>query len=184
MDIYTIGHSNHPFEKFLEMLLAHGIELVADVRTVPRSSHNPQYNSDVLAAGLRENNIVYRPFPALGGLRHPRKESPNRGWRNDTFRGFADYMQRSEFGKAIEELIALTREQEVVVLCAEAEPQRCHRSLIADALTARGITVLHITGRTALKEHVLTPFAQVNGTTITYPGDEPPQLDLFGVSKT
>jgi len=179
MTISTIGHSNHPLEKFIEMLTAHGIELIADVRTVPRSRHNPQYNSDVLPASLREQGMAYRHLPDLGGLRHAKKDSLNTGWENATFRGFADYMQTERFEKGLAELIALADGTKVALLCAEALPWRCHRSLIADALMVRGVTVMHIMSRTAANEHTLTPFAKVNGTTITYPGDAPPQMELF-----
>jgi len=169
--IFTIGHSNHPLEKFIAMLAAHGIELIADVRTVPRSRHNPQYNSDVLPVSLKEHGIEYRHVPDLGGLRHAKKDSLNGGWENASFRGFADYMQTEAFGKGLAELTALAEGKKVAVMCAEAVPWRCHRSLIADALSVRGITVLHIMSRTSAKAHTLTPFARVSGTTITYPGD-------------
>jgi uncharacterized protein (DUF488 family) len=170
MTIYTIGHSNHPLGKFVEMLTSQGIELIADVRTIPRSRHNPQYNSDALEASLGERGIGYRHLPDLGGLRHARKDSPNRGWKNDSFRGFADYLQTEGFGKGLAELTALGGEKRTAVLCAEAVPWRCHRTLIADALTVRGITVLHILGPASVHEHSLTPWASVHGTSITYPG--------------
>ncbi len=170
MTIYTIGHSNHPLEKFVEMLRGHGIELVADVRTIPKSRHNPQFNGDTLSVSLREQGIDRRHLPALGGLRHAKKDSVNRGWENASFRGFADYMQTEEFAKGLAELVALAEGKNVAVMCAEAVPWRCHRSLIADALVVRGLTVMHITSRTSVKEHVLTAFARVKGTAITYPG--------------
>jgi uncharacterized protein (DUF488 family) len=179
MTIYTIGHSNHPLEKFIEMLTAHGIELVADVRTVPRSRHNPQFNSNVLPASLREQGIEYRHLPDLGGLRHAKKDSLNTGWENTTFRGFADYMQTDDFEKELAELTGLAGEKKAAVMCAEAVPWRCHRALIADALMVRGVTVMHIMSRTSANEHTLTSFAKVNGTTITYPGEAPPQMELF-----
>jgi uncharacterized protein (DUF488 family) len=169
MTIYTIGHSNHPIGKFIEMLTVHGIELIVDVRTIPKSRHNPQYNSDLLPASLREQGIGYQHVPALGGLRHAKKDSPNNGWENSSFRGYADYMQTDGFEKGLAELIALAGEKRTAVMCAEAVPWRCHRSLIADALSVRRITVKHITSRTSAKEHTLTPFAKVDGTTITYP---------------
>ncbi len=169
--IYTVGHSNHPIEKFIEMLTTHGIELVADIRTIPRSRRNPQYNSDALPASLKERGIDYRHLPDLGGLRHARKDSPNRGWENASFRGFADYMQTEDFGKGLAELTALAEGRKVAVMCAESVPWRCHRSLIADALSVRGVTVLHIMSRTSAKAHTLTSFARVNGTSITYPGE-------------
>jgi uncharacterized protein (DUF488 family) len=169
MTIYTIGHSNHPLEKFIEMLTAHGIGLIADVRTIPKSRHNPQYNSDALAASLREHGIEYRHLPALGGLRHPKKDSVNTAWENDSFRGFADYLQTEGFEAGLSELLPIGQEQRTAVMCAEALPWRCHRSLIADALLVRGITVMHIMSRTSVKEHTLTPWARVQGMAITYP---------------
>jgi uncharacterized protein (DUF488 family) len=169
MTIYTIGHSNHPFETFLDMLRAQEVRLVADVRTIPKSRHNPQFNTDVLASALKDKGIGYRHLPALGGLRHGSKDSVNSGWKNDSFRGFADYMQTEGFAAGIAELMAIGRDQRTVVMCAEALPWRCHRSLIADALLVRGITVLHIMSRTSVKEHALTSWAAVRGTDITYP---------------
>ncbi len=171
MTIYTIGHSNHPLEKFIEMLSAHDIELIADVRTVPRSRHNPQFNSDNLPVSLGEHGIEYRHLPALGGLRHAKKDSPNRGWENASFRGYADYMQTEDFERGLAELITLADVKKVAIMCAESLPWRCHRSLISDALLARGVTVMHIMSRTSAKEHTLTSFAQVSGTSVTYPGE-------------
>lgn len=169
MIIYTIGHSNHPLEKFIEMLTAHGIRLIADVRTIPRSRHNPQYNGDALAAALRESSIAYHHLPLLGGLRHPKKGSVNRAWENDSFRGFADYMQTEGFAAGVAGLMATGQDQRTAVMCSEALPWRCHRSLIADALLVRGVTVMHIMSRTSVKEHSLTPWARVQDLTITYP---------------
>jgi uncharacterized protein (DUF488 family) len=177
MIIYTVGHSNHPLGTFLQLLTTHGLGLVADVRTVPRSRHNPQYDGDALAASLAGAGIAHRHLPDLGGLRHARKDSPNTGWENASFRGFADYMQTEGFERGLAELIALARERKVAVMCAEAVPWRCHRSLIADALLVRGIAVMHVMSRTALKKHALTPFAAVSGTRITYPGEQPGLFD-------
>jgi uncharacterized protein (DUF488 family) len=169
MTIYTIGHSNHPVERFIEMLAAHEIELVADVRTIPKSRHNPQFNADILPASLREKDIAYHHIPQLGGLRHAKKDSVNLGWENVSFRGFADYMQTEEFGKGLEELTGLAQGKKVAIMCAESLPWQCHRSLIADALSVRGITVRHIMSRKSAREHVLTAFARITETTITYP---------------
>jgi len=169
MTIYTIGHSNHPLEKFIEMLRDHGIGLIADVRTIPKSRHNPQFNSDALAAALHENRIAYHHLPLLGGLRHPKKDSINSAWESDSFKGFADYMQTEGFAAGLSELLVIGREQRTAVMCAESLPWRCHRSLIADALLVREATVMHIISRTSVKEHVLTPWARVQGMTITYP---------------
>lgn len=169
MAIFTIGHSNHPFERFLEMLKAHEVRLIADVRTIPRSRHNPQYNSDALAAALHEDRIAYNHLPSLGGLRHPTKDSINGAWENGSFRGFADYMQTEGFAAGLSELLTIAQGQRTAVMCAEALPWRCHRSLIADALLVREVKVMHIMSRTSVKEHVLTPWARVQGMTITYP---------------
>jgi uncharacterized protein (DUF488 family) len=170
--IFTLGHSTLPLKEFIALLRAYGIECLADIRTVPRSRHNPQFNADTLGDALREHGIAYTPLSALGGLRHPRKDSPNAGWRNDGFRGFADYMQTGAFARGLEELIALGQERRTAIMCAEAVPWRCHRSLVADALTVRGIPAVEILSITNSREHKLTPFARVEGTAITYPPDQ------------
>ncbi len=167
--IYTIGHSTRPIEEFLAMLHGHGVARLLDVRTVPRSRHNPQFARDALAPALRASGIAYEHVPALGGLRHARRDSPNAGWRNASFRGYADYMQTEAFAAAIDDLIARARLETVACMCAEAVPWRCHRSLIADALIVRGLDVADITSPANARPHVLTSFARVNGTTITYP---------------
>ena len=169
MTIYTIGHSTHPIEKFIEMLKAHDIRLIADVRTIPRSWHNPQYNNNALSASLRRHDIGYVPLPGLGGLRHAKKDSINLGWENASFRGFADYMQTEGFEKGLSDLTEIAEKQRTTLLCAEALPWRCHRSLIADVLVVRGIKVKHIMSKTSVKEHVLTLWAVVGGVKITYP---------------
>ena len=151
------------------MLAAHGVTALADVRTVPRSRRNPQFGREALAASLAAAGIAYRPFPGLGGFRRPRPDSPNAGWRNASFRGYTDYMQTEEFRKHLDALVDLAREQTVAVMCAEAVPWRCHRSLIADALTVRGIPVAEIAGEARTQAHRLTPFAHVDGTDLTYP---------------
>ncbi len=170
--VLTVGHSNRPLEEFLEILQAHGVERLVDVRTVPRSRHNPQFNSDALEASLRKAQIGYTHLKALGGLRHARADSQNLGWRNASFRGYADYMQTPEFEQALAQLLKLTAKQRCVIMCAEAVPWRCHRSLISDALTARGTTAEHILSATKSYEHKLTPFAKVDGKTVTYPAEE------------
>ncbi len=172
----TIGHSNRPIDEFLGMLQAHGVELLVDVRTVPRSRHNPQFNLENLPASLAAAGIAHVHMPGLGGLRHARKDSTNTGWRNTNFRGYADYMQTPEFLKNLEELVALEKERRVAVMCAESVPWRCHRSMIADALTARGIAVSHIMSATKANPHKLTSFARVEGDRVTYPS---PEMDLF-----
>jgi uncharacterized protein (DUF488 family) len=168
--ILTIGHSVHPIEEFLEMLTANGVEQLIDVRTIPKSRRNPQYNQDALADTLERSHIRYRHVPGLGGLRHARKDSINTAWQNASFRGYADYMQTPEFEKSLDELDAASGESRTVIMCAEAVPWRCHRSLIADALLARGDEVEHIMSKTTHKPHSLTPFAKVDGIKVTYPG--------------
>jgi uncharacterized protein (DUF488 family) len=154
------------------MLEAHGIRRVVDVRTVPRSRRNPQYGIEVLPQSLAARRVEYLHMPSLGGLRRAREDSANAGWRNAAFRGYADHMQSPEFEQALEELIALAAEKVTAVMCAEAVPWRCHRSLIADALTVRGVKVKHITGVTGAQPHRLTPFARADGTRIVYPASE------------
>lgn len=170
--IFTVGHSTLPIERFVALLHTYGIQCLADVRTVPRSRHNPQFNGEALAAALRAENIEYIPLPALGGLRRARKDSPNAGWRNGSFRGYADYMQTEAFRDGLEKLIQMGRQMRVAIMCAEAVPWRCHRSLVADALSVRGIRAVEILSESSYRTHKLTPFARVEGTTITYPPDQ------------
>lgn len=168
--VLTIGHSTRPLEEFVHLLDAHGIKRLVDVRTVPRSRHNPQFNKDSLPKALRNLGIAYTHMPGLGGLRHPRKDSINLGWRNAGFRGFADYMQTPEFRNALQNLVAVAEKERAAIMCAEAVPWRCHRSLIADALLVRGVRVEEISSLTRTQPHRLTPFAHVFGTEVTYPG--------------
>jgi len=170
--IYTIGHSTHSMDEFAAILKAHGIEFVIDVRTIPKSRHNPQYNSDTLAATLHGKDVGYEHLPGLGGLRRAKNDSINKAWENASFRGFADYMQTADFERSLNRLIETAVKQPTVIMCAEAVPWRCHRSLIADALLARGITVMDIMSKTSAKAHTMTPWAHVMGTKITYPGPE------------
>jgi uncharacterized protein (DUF488 family) len=170
--VFTVGHSTLPIERFSAVLHAYGIDALADIRTVPRSRHNPQFNAEALAESLAAAGIEYVPMPALGGLRHPRKDSPNMGWRNESFRGYADYMQTDAFQDALEALIGLSREKRVAIMCAEAVPWRCHRSLVADALSARGVPVVEILSESSYRMHQLTPFAKVEGERITYPPEQ------------
>ena len=169
--IMTIGHSTHPLEEFIGLLKAHGATCVVDVRTVPRSRHNPQFNKDSLPRSLEETGLGYVHTPGLGGLRHAQRDSPNLGWRNASFRGFADYMQTPEFEQNLEELIRLANQERAVLMCAEAVPWRCHRSLIADALLVHGIRTEDIMNATRRQVHTLTPFANIRGTAITYPAE-------------
>jgi uncharacterized protein (DUF488 family) len=168
-EILTIGHSTRPIEEFIEILKAHGIQLVADVRTIPKSRHNPQFNSDALAESLEASGIGYLHIPGLGGLRHAKKDSPNQGWVNASFRGFADYMQTEEFETGLRELIEAGKKRKTVIMCAEAVPWRCHRSLIGDALVVRGFEVSDVLSRTSAKPHTLTPWAETRGSKIIYP---------------
>jgi uncharacterized protein (DUF488 family) len=172
----TIGHSNRPLDELIGMLQAHGVDLLVDVRTVPKSRYNPQFNTDSLPAPLRVAGIEYLHMPGLGGLRHARKDSINTGWRNDSFRGYADYMQTPEFDAALGELLHVSEGRQAAVMCAEAVPWRCHRSMIADALTARGIAVEHIMSTAKRNPHKMTGFARVDGTRVTYPAET---LELF-----
>lgn len=173
--IYTIGHSTHQIEAFLALLGQHEIGVLADVRTVPRSRRNPQFNQETLPATLAEHGIEYRHLASLGGLRHTTKASPNTGWRNASFRGYADYMQTGEFVEGLLALIGLANEHRLAIMCAESLPWRCHRWLISDALVVRGIDVEHIMSNGSLRKHTPTSFAVVDGLTITYPPDDAEQ---------
>lgn len=173
--VLTVGHSARALESFIQLLQAHGAKRVVDVRTVPRSRHNPQFNRETLPEDLSKVKIRYTHLKELGGLRHPRPDSPNTGWRNASFRGFADYMQTPEFASGLAKLMKLASHTRIAVMCAEAVPWRCHRSLIADALLVRGVRVEHITSVARRQEHNLTPFARVSDTQITYP----PEASLF-----
>ena len=167
--LYTIGHSTRTADALVELLRAHGIETLVDVRTIPRSRHNPQFNRDALAQSLAAADIEYAHHPALGGLRHPRKDSVNLGWRNASFRGYADYMQTAEFARALDALEALADARRTAIMCAEAVPWRCHRGLIADALTVRGRPVLHIQSAAPAAPHRPTPFMRTVEGRPVYP---------------
>lgn len=178
MRIWTIGHSTRSAEEFLALLHANAIAGLADVRTIPRSRRHPHFGHEALNARLREEGIQYRHFPALGGLRKPRADSSNSAWRNPSFRGYADHMQAAEFSSAIDELLVFGDGRNVAVMCAEALWWRCHRMLIADALSAREVDVQHIMGQrgqrgrggSSLQPHRLTPFARVDAAQVSYPG--------------
>ena len=170
MKVLTVGHSTRPIEEFLDLLRAHGVQLLADIRTVPRSRRNPQFNTDALSEALRPAGVEYVHLAGLGGLRKPRPDSPNGGWKNDSFRGYADYMQTVEFEDNLQRLVQLAAERQVAMMCAEAVPWRCHRSLVADALAARAVEVEHIMSTTRRQPHKVTPFARVEGERVTYPG--------------
>lgn len=167
--IFTVGHSTRSFEEFVEMLRAHGVRRVVDVRTMPRSRRNPQFNRETMSKGLHNRRLSYRHLQDLGGLRRARRDSPNAGWRNASFRGYADYMQTEAFSSALERLMALASEKTTAIMCAEAVPWRCHRSLIADALIVRGFRVCDIMSAGSARPRVLNAMARVEGLAITYP---------------
>jgi len=167
--VYTIGHSTRSFGEFALLLKKYGVNQLIDVRSLPRSRHNPQFNKPLLGKKLRSRGIGYRHMKGLGGLRHALKDSLNTGWQNLSFRGYADYMQTAAFSANLARLIDLARKKHLALMCAEALPWRCHRSLIADALTARGLPVVHIFSATSSRPHRLTPFARVRGGKVTYP---------------
>ena len=167
--IFTVGHSTRSIGDFISLLHENRIQLLVDIRTIPNSRHNPQFGKESLANSLRAAGLDYTHMPSLGGLRHARKDSPNLGWRNESFRGFADYMQTGEFEEALTQLMAAAAETRLAVMCAEAVPWRCHRSLVADALSARGIQVLHIMGSGKATPHRMTSFAIVEGNRVWYP---------------
>lgn len=174
IEVLTVGHSTRTTKEFETLLIAHGVKQLADVRTIPRSRHNPQFNGDRLPRSLQRVGIRYRHMAELGGLRHARCDSINTAWRNASFRGFADYMQTPEFKTALDQLIRLAEMRRTAIMCAEAVPWRCHRSLIADALVARGIHVAEITSGTHTRPHILTAWARVVRKQVTYPAPRPP----------
>jgi uncharacterized protein (DUF488 family) len=168
--IHTLGHSTRTLQELLGLLAGFEIRVVADVRTLPRSRRNPQFDGEALTAALAACGLRYAHLARLGGLRRPRPDSANTAWRHPGFRGFADYMGTGEFEVGLEELRALTAEGRVALLCAEAVPWRCHRSLVADALTARGAEVEHIVAPARATRHELTSFARVDAGRVRYPG--------------
>jgi uncharacterized protein (DUF488 family) len=168
--VFALGHSTRPIEVFVAILRAHSIETLVDIRTVPKSRHSPQFHEDALRATLTEAGIGYVQMRDLGGLRRPVEGSLTNGaWLNDSFRGFADYMQTERFESALEELVELAGGAPVAIMCAEGNPFRCHRSLVADALEARGVRVVHISGTGEGRRHRMTSFALAVGTRVTYP---------------
>ncbi|HEX8521044.1 MAG TPA: DUF488 domain-containing protein [Tepidisphaeraceae bacterium] len=170
--LWTVGHSTRSAEQFAELLKAHGVLRVADVRTTPGSRKFPHFGAAEMAKWVPAAGIAYEPFKELGGRRRARKDSINLGWRNESFRGYADYMQTPEFADGIERLIEVARQKPTVIMCAEAVPWRCHRSLIGDAMLVRGWTVMDIMSVTSAKAHALTTFAKVEGIKIVYPGEQ------------
>jgi uncharacterized protein (DUF488 family) len=174
--VRTIGHSTRSAAALIAALAAHRVERLVDIRTIPRSRHNPQFEREALAGALPAAGIAYEHRPGLGGLRRPLPGSPNGGWRNSGFRGFADYMQTAAFTRELEALILTAGPEWIAIMCAEAVPWRCHRSLVADALILRGVMVEHIIDESHSLPHKLTAFARVDGTRLTYP---PPEGELF-----
>jgi uncharacterized protein (DUF488 family) len=169
LTVFTIGHSTHTLEEFIKIIEKFKIEEIVDVRTIPRSRHNPQFNKETLPTSLLSAGIGYMHIAGLGGLRHTKVDSPNKGWSNASFRGYADYMQTSDFEESLNTLIGMVKKEQVAVMCAESLPWRCHRSLIADALLVRGFKVEHIMNKGKSLKHTLTPWIKVDGTKITYP---------------
>lgn len=182
--VFTIGHSNRPIEVFLDLLKENRIDRVIDIRTVPRSRHNPQFAQEALSRSLNETGIAYTYLANLGGLRKTRADSPNTGWRNLSFRGYADHMQSPEFAEGVETVLRLAGNERCALMCAEAVPWRCHRSLVADALLVRGVQVEDIMGPGQPRAHKLTPFARVEDLEITYPPEQSgDQLALPGLTQ-
>src|ERR1044071_4313286 len=170
--LFTIGHSTRSLQELVAVLKAFGVAAVADVRKMARSRRLPHFNLENLEVELPSYDIEYIPMPGLGGLRRPRSDSVNQGWRNDSFRGYADYMQTPAFERALVELIQLASKKPTAIMCAEAVPWRCHRSLIGDAMIARGWQVIDLMGERSASVHKLTEFAQVDGHRVTYPAIE------------
>jgi uncharacterized protein (DUF488 family) len=168
-EVFTIGHSTRPLKDFIELLKRNGVERVIDIRTIPQSRHNPQFSRETFSSKLRAAGIGYFYLKKLGGLRRPKPDSVNLGWHNASFRGYADYMQTEEFEAGLTRAMQLAKSKTSALMCAEAVPWRCHRSLVADALNARGISVREIISGSEARLHKLTPFALVRGTSITYP---------------
>jgi uncharacterized protein (DUF488 family) len=179
--VWTVGHSTRSLEELVAILHGADIEVLADIRTVPRSRRMPQFNTETLAEQLPQSGIGYVHLGNLGGFRRSHGDSPNDGWRNASFRGYADYMQTEQFTEALQELVDLAGNGRTAIMCSEALPWRCHRSLVADALTVHGIEVTHLLGGGRSQAHALTSFARVEGERITYPATE--QLSLPGVAK-
>lgn len=172
--VLTVGHSTRSQRDFVVLLKAHGVQRLVDVRTIPRSRHNPQFNRDRLAPALRRAGISYLHIKTLGGLRHARADSLNTAWRNASFRGFADYMQTREFAQGLRRLMKLAKSKQTAIMCAEAVPWRCHRSMIADALLAHGYEAEEIASPSSTRAHRLTPWARIQGVRVTYPSPKTP----------
>jgi len=175
--LFTIGHGARPLQELLDLLDAFGVRLLADIRSFPRSRHNPQFNAEALAVSLAEHGLRYVHLRSLGGRRRAQENSVNLGFRSVQFRGYADYMLTGTFEAGLAELWALLPLGPIALMCSEAVPWRCHRFLVSDVLTARGARISHIMSRTRAATHRLTSFAQVRGPQVTYPAAEGSQLD-------
>ncbi|HEX7708748.1 MAG TPA: DUF488 domain-containing protein [Thermoanaerobaculia bacterium] len=173
--IYTIGHSTRSIEELLTLLKEHSIECLADIRRYPGSRRHPQFTGEAFRASLESAGIVYLHFEELGGRRRPALDSPNRGWRNDQFRAYADHMSTQAFQQTVSTLAA--RDTATAVMCAEAVPWRCHRNLLADELAHRGIEVIHILGAGSTAIHAMNPIAVIRDGQLIYP---PAQEEMFG----
>lgn len=171
--LFTIGHSTRSIADFVALLKHYGVREIVDVRTIPMSRHNPQFNEEVLKSSLKKAHIRYAHVKKLGGLRHSKKDSTNLGWHNTSFRGFADYMATSEFAEGLADLMKTAGARKTAIMCAEAVPWRCHRSLIGDALVKKGWIVWNIMSRTSATRHRLTPFLRMRKGKIAYPAPKP-----------
>jgi uncharacterized protein (DUF488 family) len=171
--LYTVGHSTRPVDDFVKLLHAHGVTELVDVRSIPRSRHNPQYEQGALRRSLKAAGIQYARIAQLGGRRRANKDSANTGWINSSFRGYADHMDTAAFGDGLQKLERIVRERVTAIMCAEGFFARCHRSLIADALVVAGWRVRHIQSRITASVHRRTPFLRVKGGRLTYPGHPP-----------
>lgn len=180
LTVYTIGHSTRTIDEFVELIKTYVVTLVVDVRTVPRSRHNPQFNKETLPNTLKQYGVKYIHMSEIGGLRHPKHDSINLALKNSGFRGYADYMLTKEFTESLLKLIALAKENRLGIMCAEALPWRCHRSLLSDALVVRHVIVEHIISKDSTIQHKVSETAHVEGTKITYPlfSKESPQRTL------
>jgi uncharacterized protein (DUF488 family) len=188
LTVLTVGHSTRASEDFIRLLQVHRVTRVVDVRAIPHSRHNAQFDQKFLSRSLREAGISYTHLAGLGGLRHTTHDSPNLGWRNESLRGFADYMQTSDFERGLRKMLQFASKERIALMCAEAVPWACHRALIADALLVRGIRTRHIMSLSHDEPHTLTSFAKVRGRHVTYPPEikrrKQPQMARRGIGIT
>jgi uncharacterized protein (DUF488 family) len=173
--LWTVGHSTRPIQMLIELLQQAGIELLADVRRHPSSRRHPQFAREALAASLQAADIEYRWFPELGGMRKPREDSPNTGWRDDSFRGYADYMETQAFQVAVARLLELTRSKRTACMCAEQEWRQCHRGLLADYLKVQGWEVRHILSTDRIEPHPYTKPVRILDERLSYADPRPTQ---------